>query len=792
MQKRRLLILVASAGLVLAQSAAVLPQASANVPGNGGSYVSVSAANILNTSSGVGAPRRALPSHSTLTVHVAGHGGVPATGASEVMLTVFVMSPARSGWLVAFATGTARPAVASLDFSAGRTNTGSVLSELGSSGSVSIYNGSAGSIQVVANTAGYFTAGQSSAAGSFVPLRPVNIFNSPGGLPPHSALNVAVAGRGGVPSTGTIAVVASIGITDPTLSGWATAYRANSEDDPNSPVLQGGYASYQRPGVANLEFAAHANTASLAVVPLGFRGTINVYNGSSGGAGLQINVLGYYRFETPTMSGSYVALDGANVLDTRHGIGAPARPVSAGGVASVFVAGQGGVPSTGVAEVAVVIIPVQPTVSGWLTAYADGQRRPTGATLDPVAGSTTGSLALVPVGANGRIDFYNGSTRSIQLVANVVGYLLQTDPGLTWAWGATAPATDGGQWALETQPVPGLNLHGITAVTDNGDHAVLSDGTVWSWGDDTYGELGNGTVHPIEWLAGTPVQAQGLTDVVAMSSTHSDAYALRSDGTVWGWGDDGLYQLGPKPSNSCDCYPAPVEIGGLDHVTAVAADATGALAVRDDGTVWAWGTNYYSQIAATGWNYPTPVQIAGVGDAVAISSLGDTAYALKSDGTVWSWGLNNVGQMGDGILSTNRCQCDATPTQVQGLAHVAAVGGAVALANDGTVWVWADNSVGELGDGAVSSTGCQCATVPTQVPGLSDVTAVAGEDSRYALRGDGTVWAWGSNREGQLGNGSLGTADCYCVATPAPVAGVTGISLIAAPQNGVIAVHRPS
>ena len=201
------------------------------------------------------------------------------------------------------------------------------------------------------------------------------------------------------------------------------------------------------------------------------------------------------------------------------------------------------------------------------------------------------------------------------------------------------------------------------------------------------------------------------------------------------------------------------------------------MAVQGDGTLWVWGENKHGALG-DGTNesrlVPTKARISGV-KSVAAGDNGH-AMALKSDGTVWAWGYNYNGQLGTGGTSpagqgSNSLDSSSErymPGIVQGIFDAKAVsaGGShsVALKDDGTVWTWGGNYDGELGTG---STGGMDSAKPVQVPGLDNVTAIAaGMYHTLALKSDGTVWAWGSNDHGQLGNSSVSAQSASPVFVP--------------------------
>jgi uncharacterized repeat protein (TIGR02543 family) len=184
--------------------------------------------------------------------------------------------------------------------------------------------------------------------------------------------------------------------------------------------------------------------------------------------------------------------------------------------------------------------------------------------------------------------------------------------------------------------------------------------------------------------------------------------------------------------------------------TSIAGGGYHTVALKSDGTVWAWGYNRSGQLGDnTTTNRWTPVQVSGLTGVTAIAGGGYHTVALKSDGTVWAWGYNEYGQLGDNT-QTQRL----TPVQVSGLTGVTAIAGgkyhSVAIKSDGTVWAWGSNSGGQIGDGTTTSR-----SIPVPVSVLTGVTAIAGGGYHsVAIKSDGTVWAWGLNLNGALGDNS--------------------------------------
>jgi hypothetical protein len=190
--------------------------------------------------------------------------------------------------------------------------------------------------------------------------------------------------------------------------------------------------------------------------------------------------------------------------------------------------------------------------------------------------------------------------------------------------------------------------------------ALCRDGTVWAWGGNQFGQLGDGTT----LQHATPVQVPGLRRVTAISAGAFHSVAVLSDGTVWAWGKNQLGQLGDGTTTD---RATPVPVRGLKNITALAAGGSHSLALSCEGTVWGWGANAHFQ---AGSERPiakvvTPVQVPGLTSVTALAAGSAHSLALSSDGTVWAWGYNEKGQLGDGT-TTDR----ATPVQALGLTDV--------------------------------------------------------------------------------------------------------------------------
>jgi alpha-tubulin suppressor-like RCC1 family protein len=335
-----------------------------------------------------------------------------------------------------------------------------------------------------------------------------------------------------------------------------------------------------------------------------------------------------------------------------------------------------------------------------------------------------------------------------------------TQDGAVWAWGQNGMGQLGDGsivgFSLAAR-VPGLS--GVTTVSAGFAHTVAlkRDGTVWGWGWNTYGQLGDAGA--AGGMVTAPVQAQGLSGVAAVAAGNEHTLALKADGSVWAFGHNDHGQLGDGGTTD---RKAPIQVGGLAAASAIAAGWHHSLALQADGTVRAWGDNSYGQLGdGTTTQRASPVPVSGLAGVTAIAAGGDQSLALKSDGSVWYWG---------GLSGT-------TPLRMPGLAGIVAIaagkGFALALGGDGMLWGWGDNSYGQLGD-SLAIGGYSAA--PLQVMTLDGVLSLrAGGSHAAVLKQDGTVWSWGLDGNGQLGDGILTD---YCV--PRTIAGIADATAIAA------------
>lgn len=413
---------------------------------------------------------------------------------------------------------------------------------------------------------------------------------------------------------------------------------------------------------------------------------------------------------------------------------------------------------------------------------------------------------------------------------------------------------------------------------------LAPDGTVWAWGDNVYGQLGNGN----NTDSSVPIQVSNLSNIVAIAAGFYHAMALRADGTVWAWGYNGYGQLGQGGSDSAN-RNLPVQVGALSGVGSIACggytsyaitrpnsalyawgyNASGqvgngatlpganvfspvsvlstvrkvtggglhALAIRLDGTLYGWGDNGYGQVGDnTSTNRSSPVAVTGVTDKYIDIAAGCWhSIALRTNGSVYTWGNDSKGQLGNGATGSvsqptangnaawrvsagyehsliywfyGQTYYAGDLTYGQGLtagstvndyfqyigshytrpqAVVSGQGQHVALVKtSGTILTWGHNSDGQLGNGAISSgtTNTEQSINPRWTLDRF-IQVVAGDQHSAALRADGTVWTWGADYDGQLGNDALAVSS----SVPVQVTSLSDVIELAAGANHTLALN---
>lgn len=397
-------------------------------------------------------------------------------------------------------------------------------------------------------------------------------------------------------------------------------------------------------------------------------------------------------------------------------------------------------------------------------------------------GTTTSRVApiAIVVTASTPVALVAGYTHSLLLDAN----------GSVWASGNNYSAQAG---AVNTTNLSAFTrvggLNNVSTVAAGRDLSLAVDvaGAARAWGNNSSGELGDAQA-TMRSTAGGVVE---LDQVKAIAAGAAHSLAMREDGSLWGWGANIIGELGDEAASRS----VPTVIAGISGVVNVAARGFVSMAVLADGRVLAFGDNEDGQLGdgKTAFMRAQPEPVLGLSGVASVALGGRHALALKRDGTVWAWGNNRLGQLGD-ATTTSRLK----PVQVKGLAGIVSIaagvyhslavddrgrlwqwgfgeteettpvlltgidavvdaaagyGFSLVRTTDGRVWSWGSNFLGQLGDPSV--VGQRLAPAP--VPDLDNAAAfAAGYDHGLSLKSDGTVWGWGWNDSGQLGNGLVG------------------------------------
>ncbi len=274
--------------------------------------------------------------------------------------------------------------------------------------------------------------------------------------------------------------------------------------------------------------------------------------------------------------------------------------------------------------------------------------------------------------------------------------------------------------------------------------AVKSDGTLWAWGYNGAGQLGDGTTTDKY----TPEQIGSDNKWVAIAAGDFHTVAVKSDGTLWAWGYNGDGQLGDGTTTNKNI---PEQVGSDNKWVSVAGGGSHTVAVKSDGTLWAWGYNGDGQLGdGTTTNKNIPEQVGSDNKWVYVAAGADHTVAVKSDGTLWAWGYNGDGELGDGT-TTNKNIPEQVGSDNKWVSVACGDFFTIALKSDGTLWNWGSNDYGQLGDGTTTNK-----NIPEQVGSDNKWVSAAGNDCHtLALKWDGTLWALGRDDFGQLGDGAI-------------------------------------
>jgi hypothetical protein len=698
----------------------------------------------------------------TIDVDVVGRGGVPASGVDAVVVNVTGIAPSQPTHVTVHPTGGALPLASNLNVAPGDVRPNLVMAKVGVGGRISLSN-AFGTIDLVVDIAGYVPADD-----AFTPLVPFRLLDTRPGEPspdgrgrpgrrvgPGGTVDIPVLGRGGVPASDVAAVVLNVTAVGPTEATHLTVFPAGSAV----------------PVASNLNVATGVTLANLVVAKLGAGGMVSVSN-AFGSIDVIGDVAGYF----PT-DGTFHPLSPTRLFESR-----PGEPVGAGGTnfANRVPAGEeivvdlNDVPGidADVSAVVLNVTAVNPTDASHITVWPTGVDRPLASNLNLTPGVTAPNSVIAKVGAGGHISFENfaGST---DLVIDLAGYF-----ELEYGWLRDVATADGSTCALDWL------------------------GEAWCWGlrshEPYYFDLPDTTSYDGD-TSTVPYRLGVYDDVVQIGVSWANSCVLRAGGTVWCWGPNAWGQLGNGTVDAGYVYE---QVVGLDRVVELAVGYLQSCALRDDGSVWCWGRDFSGAKRSTIWRVPN------LPDAVRVSVGTDAACAVRIGGTVVCWGVvGNTGVLGDGSGTDSPTSprpvagiTDADWVEVSGLracatrtngeavcwgnsylgggstgsslVPVAVIDGitgqpaddiiqidggddyACALRADAQVYCWGSEHHGERGLTPDPDDSTEVITTP--VPGLPDIVAIfADRGHACAMSFDLELFCWGDNRYGQIGNGTF-------------------------------------
>ena len=286
---------------------------------------------------------------------------------------------------------------------------------------------------------------------------------------------------------------------------------------------------------------------------------------------------------------------------------------------------------------------------------------------------------------------------------------------------------------------------------------------LWLWGSNANAELGDNTIVN----SSSPIQTISAgTNWRQVSSGSSHTVGIKSDGTLWLWGSGATGKLG---DNTVLNKSSPIQtISAGTNWSQVSAGDRNTAGIKTDGTLWLWGQGGFGQIGNGATSRSSPVQTISGGTnwkQVSLSSNDDYTSAIKTDGTLWLWGAASNGQLGDNFIQNPTANSPIqTVSGGNNWKQVSINGASAAIKTDGTLWLWGNGANGRLGNNAVIA---RSSPVQTVSAGTNWKQVSIGQAQAAAIKTDGTLWLWGCNANGELGNNEV-------IARSSPVQTVSG------------------
>ncbi|WP_395065327.1 T9SS type A sorting domain-containing protein [Flavobacterium sp.] len=322
--------------------------------------------------------------------------------------------------------------------------------------------------------------------------------------------------------------------------------------------------------------------------------------------------------------------------------------------------------------------------------------------------------------------------------------------GSLWGWGDNSVGQIGSINCINNQCLNQTIIENVNLYLDinsGSGHTILlkNDNTLWSLGGNSFGKLGLGLIETSNVNAPTQIGTSNDWNTISSTSTH--VLGLKLNGTLWAWGNNTYGQLGDGSTMNKNI---PVQIGFDTNWQKIRSGYSHSLAIKNDGTLWVWGRNNSGQLGDNSLiDKNFPIQIGSSNDWVNVYAGYEFSIALKNDGSIWSWGNNQVGQLGDGTFINKQ-----VPTQIGSNNDWQSLdsdyGHTLAIKNDGSLWSWGWNNGYRLGDGSTINRNS-----PIQIGNsLSWAKISAGAGYSMAITNDNLLYVWGINNVGQLGDGT--------------------------------------
>jgi alpha-tubulin suppressor-like RCC1 family protein len=306
--------------------------------------------------------------------------------------------------------------------------------------------------------------------------------------------------------------------------------------------------------------------------------------------------------------------------------------------------------------------------------------------------------------------------------------------------------------SMDSYPTPSLDTDWYKIAAGNSyTISIKNNGTLWSWGANGYGQLGMGNTNEDY---NNIAQVGNNSDWSLISAGSSHVISIKTNCTIWLWGYNNKGQLGLGDTGIN--RNTPTQIGSLSYWSIVAAGNSHSIALKTDSTLWSWGNNQYGQLGLNDTNNrTTPSQFNANSDWLTIIAGSDHTLSIKTNGTLWSWGRNNNGQLGLGDSGTATYR--KTPTQIGNASDWATIAAGdthtIARKTDNTIWAWGFNNMGQLGFLPTVRR-----MTPTQIGTDSNwVVISAAFNQSFGIKSTNALFSWGDNTYGQLGLGDSGT-----------------------------------